>query len=228
VQRNWTAHAAWTIQLKNEGNYEGEATNQPGITSSLGDYPEILTVDRNFPIGRLAGFQRHRARLWTIYNMDLDRLGDVSFSGLVRVESGASYSLAATGVPLTDIQEDILAAAGYVDDPGEQTLYFGERGSETFPSHGLLDLSVNYDIPVFRSLRPWLKFDVFNVLDNDKLIAFDTTVLPDPNSPLDSLGRPTGFIRDDTFGQATGSGDYPASLGEAGGRAFRVAFGLRF
>jgi hypothetical protein len=42
----------WTIQLRNEGNFEGEAANQPGISSSVGDYPEILTEARNFPVGR--------------------------------------------------------------------------------------------------------------------------------------------------------------------------------
>jgi hypothetical protein len=63
---------------------------------------------------------------------------------------------------------------------------------------------VNYNIPVFRTLRSWLKLDAYNLLDNNKLIAWNTTVRPDPNSPKDNLGLPTGFVRASTFGTATG------------------------
>lgn len=57
VRSNWTLAGHWTTQLKNEGNFEGEATNQPGIGSVLGDYPEILVATRNFPMGRLDDYQ---------------------------------------------------------------------------------------------------------------------------------------------------------------------------
>ena len=53
-----------TLQLRNEGNFEGEAANQPAIASLVGDYPEILVPERNFPTGRLNDFQRHKVRLW--------------------------------------------------------------------------------------------------------------------------------------------------------------------
>lgn len=233
LRSNWTAEGAWTIQLQNEGNYEGEATNQPGAVSVIGDYPEIFDEDRHFPMGRLANFQRHRARLWTIYNFN-PGIGDLSVSGLWRIESGTAYSLVATGRPLTAVQQAILAGNpndpndDYPDSPGDQDIYFGERGSETFPGYGVVDFSVNYQVPVFRSLRPWVKFDVFNIFNNDKLIGFDTTVDPDPNSPLDALGLPTGFIEGETFGEALGPADFPQSLQTPGGRSFRMALGFRF
>ena len=97
-----------------------------------------------------------------------------------------------------------------------------QRGGELFNGYNLLDMSVNYDIPVFRSVRPWLKFDVFNVLNNDKLVAWNTTVFPDPRSAADSLGLPTGYRTGTTFGQGTRNGHY------APPRVFRVAFGVRF
>ncbi|TPW07155.1 MAG: hypothetical protein FD127_4534, partial [Acidimicrobiaceae bacterium] len=53
VRPNWTVAGHWTVQLKNEGNYEGEAANQPGAGTVLGDYPEILVEGRDFPMGRL-------------------------------------------------------------------------------------------------------------------------------------------------------------------------------
>ena len=52
----------------------------------------------------------------------------------------------------------------------------GERGSETFPGYGLFDTSINYNIPVFRTLRPWVKFDVYNLFNNQKLIGWNTAV----------------------------------------------------
>jgi hypothetical protein len=73
-----------------------------------------------------------------------------------------------------------------------------------------------------------VKFDVFNIFNNDKLIGFDTTVDPDPNSPLDALGLPTGFIEGETFGEALGPADFPQSLQTPGGRSFRMALGFRF
>ena len=62
VRSNWTVAAHWTMQLKNEGNYEGEAANAPGSPSVLGDYPELLMEARNFPMGRLDDYQRHKVR----------------------------------------------------------------------------------------------------------------------------------------------------------------------
>lgn len=227
VRGNWTANAAWTIQLKNEGNYEGENANQPGATGLIGDFPEAFSAERNFPIGRLQSAQRHRARLWTIYEFGAGRLGGLSLSGLWRIESGQVYSLAATGVPLTPIQEALLA--GYPDAPADQTLYFGERGSETYPGYGAVDVSVNYNVPVFRTLRPWVKLDFFNVLNNTEAIGFNTSIRPDPNSPLDALGLPTGYVRGASFGQPQATSDFPVAIAaNGGGRAFRIAFGFRF
>jgi hypothetical protein len=229
LRSNWTANAAWTVQLQNEGNYEGENTNQPGAPGMIGDYPEAFDAARNFPIGRLQSAQRHRARLWTIYDLGEGRFSGLSVSALWRIESGQVYSLRATGVPLTPIQESLLAA--YPDAPSSQDLYFGERGSETFPGYGALDASVNYNVPVFKSLRPWVKLDFFNVLNNRKLIGFNTTVRPDPNSPVDALGLPTGFIRGANFGKAQSTADFPVSQPGAngnGGRGFRMALGFRF
>ena len=142
----------WKEYEKRHGNYEGEAANQPGLVSVIGDYPEAFSADRNFPIGRLATFQRHRARLCIIYDFDPRDLVQFSVSGLWRIESGPAYSLVATGVPLSPIQEALLG--DYPDAPSDQDLYFGERGSETFPGYGVVDFSVNYPVPVFKTLRP--------------------------------------------------------------------------
>ena len=59
-----TLNGSWTIQLQNEGNYEGEAISEPAIPSVIGNYPEAISEARHYPTGRLQTFQRHRARIW--------------------------------------------------------------------------------------------------------------------------------------------------------------------
>jgi outer membrane receptor protein involved in Fe transport len=229
ITNSWSVNGHYTVELRNNGNYEGEGTNQPGSLSRIGDYPEVFSASRSFPDGRLQDFQKHRLRLWSIYNFSMGRFGDLSVSGLVRVDSGQVYSLTATNVSITGTQKALLRAAGYPDSPSPQTVYFGERGSQEFPGYGLLDASVNYNIPVLRTLRPWLKFDVYNLLNNQTLIGWNKTVRIDPNSPKDSLGLGTGFIQGSLFGQAQSANNFPLAFnGQNGGRTFRVAVGFRF
>ncbi len=232
LSNRWTLNGSYTVQLTNEGNYEGEAANQPGITSRIGDYPEIFDAVRHFPDGRLFNFQRHKLVLWSIYNAALGRFGDTSISGLWRVNSGTTYSLAAAGQPLTQTQLSTLSAVGYPDAPTDQTVYFDGRGSEQFAGYGVLDFDVNYNVPVFKTLRPWVKFDIFNLFNNQKLITWNTAVRQDPNSPKDSLGLATEYIQGSSFGKATANTNFPqpfyAGQVQTGGRTFLLAVGFRF
>jgi hypothetical protein len=228
IMSRWTVNAHYTVQLRNHGNYEGEGTNTPGAPGLIGDYPELRSPQRHWPSGRLNDFQRHKLRAWTIYNFDLGRAGDLGVSGLLRVDSALTYSLAASSVPLTSIQRSLIS--GYVDEPGSQTTFFADRGSEFFKGFGLVDVSFNYQIPVFRTLRPWVKLDIFNALNNQKLIQWNTTVTPDPASPTDALGLRTGFRQGSLFGKATATTHFPTPFqgNNGGGRTLRMAVGFRF
>jgi TonB dependent receptor len=73
----WVVEGHWTVQLMNEGNTEGELSNQPGVPSFYGDYPEVFNATRHFPTGRVNDFQRSKIRLWTIYTLGLGKYGDV-------------------------------------------------------------------------------------------------------------------------------------------------------
>jgi hypothetical protein len=147
----------------------------------------------------------------------------------VRADSGLSYSLVASSVDLTDIQLGLLDGAGYPDAPSSQNVYFGNRGSQFFPGVALFDTSINYELPLYKSARPWVKFDVYNLFNDLTVIRYNTTVNPDPNSPLDDMGLPTGFIKGPQFGQATSTAAYPVPFqGQRGGRTFRVSLGFRF
>jgi hypothetical protein len=219
--------AHWTVQLRNHGNYEGEAANSPGIGTLIGDYPEIYVAERNFPEGRLDDFQRHKVRVWAIYNVKLGRFGSVDVAPLWRYNSALTYSLVANSVAISAVQR--ANNPGYARVPTTQSLFFGERGSEEFAGYGLVDLGLTYQVPVWRALRPFVEFEALNLLNNDKLIAWNTAIAPDPNSALDANGLPTGYIRSADFGKGQSTAQYPRPrAGLTGGRTFLGAIGIRF
>ena len=247
LTNNWMVNGHYTLQLKNDGNYEGEQTNQPAYVGIIGDYPEAFSAARNYPEGRLQDFQRSRLRAWTIYTFNMGRVGDLSLSGLWRVDSGRVYSLVARNQAITAQQRAILAAAGYPDVPSANGnhVFFAERGSEHFKGYGLFDTSINYNIPVFRALRPWVKFDTYNLFNNRKLIAWNTTISQNRTGPLDNFGLATTYTKAAAFGTATGNtltnlgtttiNAYPLGYGgpdgdraTPGGRTFTMAVGFRF
>jgi hypothetical protein len=229
VRDDLTVSGHWTVQLQNEGDFEGEAANQPGASSLFGDYPEVFTAERNFPVGRFDDFQRHKVRLWAVWNRSLGRFGGLDVSGMWKYNSALTYTLFAANYPLTAAQEAL--GAGYANEPngGAQNLFFGARGSQDFKGYGLVDLGVNYSIPVWRTLRPYVKIELLNALNNQKQSGWDTVVTADENGPKDALGLPLNYIKGARFGQATRNLDYPTwRPGFDGGRTFLMSFGTRF
>jgi hypothetical protein len=217
-------NAHWTVQLKNDGNFEGESPNPTG--SVFGDYPEMLSLARSAPEGRLDDFQRSKVRVWVEYHAGLGRYGALNVAPIFRHNSARTYSLVLNGQPLTAVQA--ARNPGYAGNPTQQ-VFFGERGSQSFEGYALVDLALTYSIPVWRSAQPWIKFETFNVLNNQKLIAWDTTVAADPASLRDEFGLPTGYLQGPRFGQGTSNLHYPtARPGVDGGRMFDVAVGFRF
>ena len=220
--RNLLLDGSWTVQLRNSGNFEGEGTNTPGSTSNAFDWPEVTPANRYFPYGRLDDYQQHKVRLWGIYNVDLGWAGRLDLGGMWRYNSGLTYSLASGGVRLTPQQEMILADLGYASLPSSRGIFYADRGTGSFAGYARLDLSAQWELPIRREARPWLKVELFNVLNNDKLLSWNTTVRPNYDGPLDELGLPTTYTEGPRFGEATSAGNYP------GGRSFRIALGFRF
>ena len=216
----------WTVQLRNHGNFEGEATSNPAIGTVLGDYPEIFFAERNFPSGKLDDFQRHKVRVWASYGLGLGAFGRLDVAPIYRFNSGRTYSLVAT-VPLS--AEQIARDPGYARLPTAQSVFFGGRGSESFEAFHLMDLGLTYGVPVWQSLRPWVKVEVLNLLNNQKLINWDTTITADMAGPKDEHGLPLTYVKGANFGKGTSNANYPRPRAAMdGGRAFILAAGLRF
>ena len=231
LQSGWQAANAltiagqWTVQLRNHGNFEGEAANNPAIPSVIGDNPEMF-VERNFPMGRLDDFQRSKVRLWASYNLGLGRAGRLDIAPMYRYNSGRTFSYTTT-VAMTPQQ--IANDPGYARRPTAQTLFFGERGAGSFAGYALVDLATTWSVPVWRSLSPWLKVEVLNALNNQKAISWDTTVTANAAGPRDANGLPLEYVKGPNFGTQTRTTDYPRPRpGIDGGRTYLMAFGVRF
>ena len=233
TRQNLNVSAHYTVQIRNNGNFDGEAASQPGIPSIADNYPEIYgpSIDRYLPQGRLADYQRHKLRVYGTYTARAGRFGALDISPIWRVNSAQVYSLFAEGVPLTTIQ--LARNPGYpendINTSTSARLFFGDRGAYNFKGYGLFDLALTYGVPVWKTARPWIKIEFYNVLNNTKQIAWDKTVTPDPNSAKDASGQPTGYVQGPRFGQATVDNQFPQPIpGQNGGRLFRMALGLRF
>jgi hypothetical protein len=222
----------YTMQIKDNGNFAGEAAGQPGIQSPLGDFAEILgpALDRLMPEGRLDSFQRHKLRVFGVYSQPFGRFGSLDLSPIWRVNSGRVYSLTAgMAVPAVQLARNPGYPTNDINPAVRETVFFGNRGAYQFKGYGVVDLAATYAIPVWRSASPWFKLEMYNVLNNQKQIAWDKTVTVDRAGAVDANGIPTGYIKGARFGQATNDNQFPQPYsGQNGGRAMRVAFGARF
>ena len=77
-------------------------------------------------------------------------------------------------------------------------------------------------MPVWKTIRPWVKLELRNAFNNDKLTTWNTTVTADNSGPKDTDGLPTNYIKGTIFGQGTANANYPDP------REFRFAVGFRF
>jgi carboxypeptidase family protein len=221
----------YTYMIKFDGNYEGEATNQPANTPGIGSYPEILAVDRNFPTGRLLGYQKHKLRALTAYSLPT-HFGTFGWGMVYRFDSGTPYSYRFNGYPISSVQS--ANDPGYANPPTSQTIYFGPRGSQTFPSQSRFDLAFNYDIPIVQTLSPWIKATVFNIFNTRYMTGFDTSIVPCAadssgnlpagcsSGPVDAHGLPTTFVKSSSFGKARSAADFQTA------REFLLSAGIRF
>jgi hypothetical protein len=231
LSNRWTADGSWTVQLQNNGNFEGEGASQPGIPTAIGNYPEMAVISRNEPTGRLNDFQRNKVRLWTTYQVNMARFGALDTAVLYRYNSPLTYSLVANGVPVTAAQQAL--DPGYATPLSAQTVYFGERGSGEFEGSQMVDLAFTYSVPVFRQLRPWIKAEIFNLFNDQSLVSFNTAVTPKAGGAVDAIGLPLEYTPSAAFGTATAITSYPRSAQNFAGqnlyaRTFLLSTGFRF
>ena len=178
----------------------------------------------------LDSFQRHKLRVYGTWHGLLGRFGSIDVAPIWRVNSGLAYSLTAPiALRTAQLQRNPGYPANDINPAVRETVFFGNRGQYSYKGYGVVDLAVTYGIPVWKSAAPWFKVEIDNALKNEKQIAWDRTVGANAAGPLDANGIPTTYVQGPRFGQATSDSQFPQPYpGQNGGRAIRMALGVRF
>jgi hypothetical protein len=199
------------------GNYSGLATAD---TTTIGNYTSLSVPSRHFiaDTGLPDEDQQHRSRVWATYSHPVGS-NSVDFGAIYRYDSGRTFRISAT-LPLTSIQQLIANNSGFLNEPSTQTIFFNDGETGHFDASHQLDASATFRFNPRASLGIFLKGEVYNLINTQPLIRFDTQVVP--GGPPDALGLPTTYTRAASFGQARSATDFQTP------RTFRFSIGLRF
>ena len=92
----------------------------------------------------------------------------------------------------------------------------------TFDDALTFDLSVNYQLPIWKDLALWIKTDITNVFNDDTQIAGNSGVTPNFDGPTDAFGLPTTFTEPASFRNDRGNADFVLP------QEYRFTVGFRF
>ncbi|MEO8382324.1 MAG: TonB-dependent receptor [Acidobacteriota bacterium] len=238
---NIGANYTWS-ELK--GNIVGETTALgPASVGGRDFYAEYLGFPQNNPSGFLPQDQTHKARVWAGIDIP-SMIGDFNVSVLERFDSGQRYSL--TGSVNPTFNANFYGAGlpggivnpGYVSTQTAATYYFSDRGEFRFDNLTATDLALNYVTKPgwLFGAQVFVQSEVINLLDEDALIAFDTSVLTASNdASLKRFNPKAGDVpvegvhwrKGPNFGKATA--DYTATIPHVQQpRTYRLSLGVRF
>ncbi len=233
------------------GNFVGENLGSGPITPSDLQYPEYHQQSWYNPDGDLPTDQRHRARLWAVWDVLNTTHHRVSLSLLQAFDSGVPYgALSSSGIIIGPY---VSNAPAYVAAPAAVNYWFTPRDAFRTDNVYATDLALNYAFRI-ASLGPDLEFfvapRVTNVFNRHAVVNVNTTVYTAANpghglSPFNPFTTkpvecPRGASASDcqamganwqpgpNFGMpqtattATTAGDFQAP------RTFLVSLGVRF
>jgi len=233
----WNLGGGYTWS-KLRGNDEGEEQTQgypPKNLPLTQWYPEYLGYTQRRPIGYLNQDQRHRARVWVACDLPT-RIGAFNASLLQLYDSARAYSavgeIDATGISTPFPGRAVNPGYSFSQSRIFHAYYFGERGQ--FRTNDVLstDLALNYELPM-RSLRLFLQAELFNLFDQQAVVAVDTEVVTrqrsGPSSGLVAFNpfteKPVQGVHyrlGPNFGKPIGPSSYQTP------RTYQFSIGVRF
>jgi len=224
-------NAAYTLS-RVWGNYDGENESAGPAPVQPALYPEYREERWNYPSGSLLGDQRHKGRVWGIWQAPVSRrFGGLTVGALLSIDSGTPYGAVGTIDP-----SSYRTGLAYVTPVTAAQYFFTARDEFRTPASTRTDLAVTYEYRFGgpRRISLFAKGEVMNVFDQSKLVnAFllDQSILTASNAP-------TRFQRFNPFTETPVQGthwDFGPQFGRAASRfayqpprAARFALGVRF
>ncbi|MFL6199254.1 MAG: carboxypeptidase regulatory-like domain-containing protein [Thermoanaerobaculia bacterium] len=145
------------------GNFDGETAANGPVASAILSFPEYKDLAWNNPRGDLGIDQRHRARLWAVYNIFTGGKNTLNVSLLTNYASGVPYG--AVGAVDT---RPFVTNPGYAIPPANVGYFFTNRDAFHTDDITSTDLSFNYgfNFSTFgKEVEIYLEPEVLNVFD---------------------------------------------------------------
>jgi hypothetical protein len=213
------------------GNVNGEDAESGPLSSTVLSYPEYFDAAWSFPVGDLAGDQRHRARLWGTFELPFAPLGATwSLGAVQQIESGTPYGAAGAVA-----SRRFVPNPGYAQRPDANSYYFTDRDAFRTELMVRTDLALNISRSLSGAGGPsvFAQFQVLNVFD--QFAAFNgekinRTVLTNVDDPTLARFNPftetpvegTHWTKGEKFGKPISRLAYTLP------RTFSFSVGLRF
>jgi outer membrane receptor protein involved in Fe transport len=177
------------------GNFNGETSGSGPVTGSNNPsyYPEYRDVAWSNPRGELAIDQRHKLRVWGIWDILAGKHNRLSVSLLQNYYSGSPYS--ASGAVYSRYY---VTNPGYITPPNNVTYFYSTRGAyhtdATYPTDIRLNYSFRFNL-LGGSVDIFLLPEVTNVL-NQKRVTNPNITVYDYTS---GTGRAKGLVSFNPF-----------------------------
>lgn len=176
----WNLGGTWTWSHA-RGNFDGETQANGPVAATVHNFPEYKDPRWNSPRGDLAIDQRHRARLWAVY--DLFRTGHHSLQvGLLQnYFSGLPYGAVGTVDPkfnATTLPNGVQNP-GYAIPPANVTYYFTAPDAYRTDEITATDLTLNYAFDwqaLGREMEIFLQPEVLNVFNEHGAINVSSAI----------------------------------------------------
>jgi hypothetical protein len=222
-----TVAGNWTLS-ELDGNINGETGNSGPVPLSPNSFPEYKETRWNTPTGNLLADQRHKVRVWGVYDI-LDSEHQSLNVSLLQNYFG-SQPLATAGAVDS---RPFVTNPGYASPPTTVIYHYVPRGSVRGDDIWRTDVALNYGFSwnLFgRSVEVFIQPEIINLFDNAGVIDPDSTVLDNTTSGNFATFNPftetpvqgTHWDFGDDFGDALDEDDFQDP------RTYRFSLGFRF
>ena len=217
------------------GNFDGETAANGPVASGIRQFPEYRELAWNSPRGDLSIDQRHRARVWLVYNILTGGRNNLNFSLLQNYASGSPYGAAGavdTRFNATTNPTGVVNP-GYAIPPATVTYFYTDRDAFRTDDITSTDLSLNYGFiwnTFGKEVEIYFQPEVLNVF-NEQGVGFVNLAVQDATNTA-GLQRFNPFTqtpvegvhwrKGPNFGKPTNELHYQQP------RTFRFSVGFRF